>query len=470
VESNENRNENRNENKATNPNQEIGLSRRNFLKASAAAAVSLGLMGTVGTKTALAAEASAGAKVVQNGAKSKLKPSGQYGSARVRFALHNDEWLGTTKITGKVKLTCESDAGFSQAARGLYGTKAQVGRNYFVRKAPEGAAQNDLLMMVATPEAVEGTVSPVKLNIPDPETMSSNIKDFAYFLNADEVGIGRMPEYGWYSHKVTSNAALLQNDVENAVTPITERHPYVIGIVVDQHLETMLASTGYDSVSIAQSFRGYHLSGVIAVVLARYIRSLGYNARAHHARNYKAVMTPCLSAAGLGEMSRTGDCVVHPRLGFRHKVAAVTTDLPLMPDQPIDFGLQDFCRVCRKCAEECPAEAITFDTDAIEYNGYMRWNSDFEKCTVFRTTNEEGASCGRCMAVCPWNSKEDSWFHEAGLWLGSRGEMSSRLLKNLDDMFGYGTEVIDKYRWWLEWPELWATPESLEALPGLVKY
>ncbi|MCM1566777.1 MAG: reductive dehalogenase [Dehalobacter sp. 4CP] len=447
--------------------KELQINRRNFLKAGAAAAVTMGIMGTIGTKTAVAAEAAVGSSAARNGAQSKLKPSGQYGAAKVKLAQYNNEWLGTSKIVGEIKNISEAEAGFSQAGRGLYGPEAQRGRMYFVRKAPEGAAENDTLVILATEAAVQGKVSPVKLSIPDPEQMSQNIKDFAYYLRADEVGIGRMPEYAWYSDKITNPKALAMNDVANAVTPVTDRLPYVIVVAIDQHLETMLASTGYDSISIAQSFRGYHATGVVAVTLANYIRSLGYNARAHHARNYKAVMTPCVIAAGLGEFSRTGDCAIHPRLGFRHKVAAVTTDLPLLPDQPIDFGLQDFCKVCKKCADNCPAGAITQDADPIEYNGYLRWNSDFKKCTIFRTTNEEGASCGRCMKVCPWNTKEASWFHDAGVWIGSSGETLSTLLKSMDDMFGYGTEQVEKYKWWLEWPELWPTPE---VLPGLQKY
>ncbi|AFV03891.1 Tetrachloroethene reductive dehalogenase TceA [Dehalobacter sp. UNSWDHB] len=128
----------------------------------------------------------------------------------------------------------------------------------------------------------------------------------------------------------------------------------------------------------------------------------------------------------MGELSRTGDCTVHPRLGFRHEVAAATTDLPLAPDKPIDLGLLDFCRVCKKCAENCPSQAITLDADPIEHNGYLRGNSDMKKCTIFRATNEDGVFCGRCMKVCPWNSKEDSWFHEAGILL----EAMARLLPN----------------------------------------
>lgn len=119
-------------------------------------------------------------------------------------------------------------------------------------------------------------------------------------------------------------------------------------------------------------------------------------------------------------------------------MAAVTTDLPLAPDKPIDFGLLDFCRVCKKCAENCPSQAITLDADTIEHNGYLRGNSDMKKCTIFRAT-KDGVFCGRCMKVCPWNSKEDSWFHEAGIYIGSHGEASAKFLKSIDDMFGYGT-------------------------------
>lgn len=445
----------------------LRMDRRRFLKAGAVTAFTAGILGAVGASPAVAAGAVVGSGAAQNGVRSKLRPGGQYGAASVKIAPYSSEWLGTTKIVGEVKNVSEAETGFSRAGRGLYGWEAKNGRGYFIRKDPAGAAEHDTLMILATEEAVDGKPSPVKLKIPDPEQMSQNIKDFAYFLRADEVGIGRMPPYAYYSHKVTNQAALAANDVANAVTPVTERYPYVIMIVIDQNLETMLASTGYDQISGAQSFLGYHASGVIAVILAKYIRNLGYNARAHHARNYKAVMTPCLISAGLGELSRTGDCTIHPRLGFRHKVAAVTTDLPLVPDEPIDFGLQDFCRVCRKCADNCPSGAITQDADPVEYNGYLRWNSDLNKCAIFRTTNKEGSSCGRCMKVCPWNTKEESWFHQAGAWMGSHGQASSKFLKSIDDLFGYGTEQIDKYRWWLEWPELWPTPEKM---PGPVKY
>jgi len=439
----------------------LQMNRRNFLKAGAASALGMGILGAVNALPAKAADAVTNASVPQNGAKSKLHPVIDYGGASVRFVEHNDQWLGTSKLVGTVKNTHEAEMGFALACRGKLTPESQRGYYHFqfVMKHPLNAAIGGFAMNLAPEEMVDGKPSPTKLPIPDPEQMSQHIKDCAYFLRADEVGIGKMPAFAYYSHKMPSQDDMLKDDLTNAM-PVTERLPYVIVVMIDQHLETMLASTGYDGISAGQSMRSYHTTGVVTVILANYIRSLGYSARAHHLTNYAAAMPPCIIAAGLGELTRTGDCAAHPRMGFRHKVAAVTTDLPLVPDKPLDFGMLDFCRVCGKCAENCPSGAITFDKEPVEYNGYLRWNSDMKKCTVFRTTNQEGSSCGRCMKVCPWNSKEQSWFHTAGTWIGSHGEASSSLLKKIDDMFGYGDEQIEKYKWWLEWPELYKVPAA----------
>lgn len=235
-------------------------------------------------------------------------------------------------------------------------------------------------------------------------------------------------------------------------------HKYVIAVVIDQDLRTLLASTGYDGISASQSFRSYATSGFIAVIIADYIRSLGYSARAHHARNYNMILMPNLISAGMGEQSRAMDCVLHPRLGYRFKAAIISTDLPLLPDTPVEFGAQEFCRTCMKCAEECPSKAISMNKDQDEHNGYMRWSGDAAKCAIFRTSNEEGASCGRCMKVCPWNNKEDSFFHTMGLQASGRAPSVDSILRDVDDMFGYGTEQIEEFKWWLEWPELYKYP------------
>ena len=60
-------------------------------------------------------------------------------------------------------------------------------------------------------------------------------------------------------------------------------------------------------------------------------------------------------------MSRIGNCIVNPFMEPRFKGAVVTTDLPLAPDKPIDFGLQDYCSKYKKCACECSSGALSSD-------------------------------------------------------------------------------------------------------------
>jgi reductive dehalogenase len=440
------------------------MNRRNFLKAGATATV----LGAVGVLKAPGKVASAASSVqyapAPKGQWSKMHPVHDMGSATIHYVENNDQWLGTSKIVGKINNFKESEHGFALAIRGELGDKAYRGYMTLTARYPLMKAIAVAAGLISSPAAVEGKPAPEKLEIPDPEQMSMHIKDLGYFLHAADVAIGKMPEYAYYSHHTLNMFALATKPVDECVVPVTERLPYVITVMIDQNLESLLGSTGYDGISGSMSFNSYHATGGMAIIIANYIRNLGYQARASHAFNNIMVFTPALISGGMGENSRTGDTCIHPRLGFRYKAACVTTDLPLAPDKPIDFGLREFCRVCKKCAVECPNQAITHDDDPVEYNGYLRWNSSYKKCAIFRTTNEEGNVCGRCMKVCPWNSKEDSWFHQAGTWIGSVNESSAKLLKSIDDMFGYGTEQIEKYKWWLEWPEMYKIPDELQVV------
>ena len=247
-------------------------------------------------------------------------------------------------------------------------------------------------------------------------------------------GICEVPEYAWFSH-------------ESDGTPIETRHKYAVVIVIDQGWDTFEASSGDDWVSGAQSYRAYLNGSTTATIVADYIRRLGYPAQAHSNAHGDVMQIPLMLLAGLGEMSRIGELVLNPFIGPRHKTAIVTTDLPLIPDKPIDFGLQDFCDKCRKCARECPAQAIPFG-DKVLYNGYEIWKPDVEKCTKYRVTNLKGSACGRCMKMCPWN-KEGLLAHRLAMWTAIKLPFSRRFLIWLDDALGYGKRNPVK-RWWLD--------------------
>jgi len=340
----------------------------------------------------------------------------------------------TLILDDKVQRVDERESGFKKAHRGDYGEKLYRERRRFVPKHPTSAALQ--WMTVHLKDVVDGVVASQKAPIPkDPEQISRHIKELAYFLRADVVGICKLPPYAVYSHSDSNGE------------PITLDHKYAIAVLIDQDWRTTEAFNGHDWISNSMSFLGYSTSGFIACIIADYIRRLGYPARAHHARNYQVVVPPILLWAGLGEMCRMGDCVLNPFLGPRFKAAVVTTDLPLVPDKPIDFGLQDFCAKCKKCARECPSGAIS-SGDKVMYNGYEHWPVDIKKCTTMRVGNQKGAGCGTCIKVCPWN-KPYTPLHRAVRWAMTHSGLARSFAIWGDDLFGYG-KARPENKWWFD--------------------
>ena len=128
----------------------------------------------------------------------------------------------------------------------------------------------------------------------------------------------------------------------------------------------------------------------------------------------------------------------------------MTTDMPLTPDQHVDFGLQDFCNKCTKCARECPCAAISFG-DKVMFNGAEMWKPDVEKCTKYRLGNLRGAACGRCMKTCPYNI-EGVLAERILLWSAVKLPFTRRFIAKLDDRMGNGSiNPIKKWWWDLEW-------------------
>jgi reductive dehalogenase len=343
----------------------------------------------------------------------------------------------TIVLDDQVRRVDERESGFNRAARGDYGERLAKERFHFGVKSPFSAALVNMQYFLAG--IVDGLVAQQKAPLPeDPKILSRHIKEVAYFLRADAVGICKLPPYSVYTNQFPNGE------------PIELDHKYAIAILVDQDWRTAEAFTGSDWISNPMSFVAYSASGFIACIIADYIRRLGYPARAHHARNYQVVVPPILLWAGLGEMSRIGNCVVHPFMGPRFKAAVVTTDLPLHNDKPIDFGLQDFCSKCKKCARECPSGALT-DGDKVIDKGYEHWPIDVERCTHMRVGNKRGASCGTCVKVCPWN-KPYTPLHRAVSWSMRHSAIARSLAIKFDDLLGYGKANYNN-KWWFDLEE-----------------
>ena len=361
-----------------------------------------------------------------------LAGRGQLGS----FPMERLKRVGqpTTKITNDIQRFDLRENGFARAARGDFGPIAQKEFPHFSRDYPTTLALYNMIDHLAP--MVDGEVAPSKAPITEePGVLSQHIKSFGYHLGSDIVGICQLPRWAVYSHDLFGN-------------PIKLEHKNAIVIVVDQGYKTLHGSTGYDWISSTNTFGSYAAVAFISSIMANYIRRLGYPARAHHlpTEKYQVAIVPLLLLAGIGELCRAG-IVLNPFLGFRSKVAVVTTDLPLEPDKPIDFGLQEFCHICNKCARECPANAISMG-DKVMHNGYETWKLDVERCTTFRVTNPNGSGCGRCVKVCPWN-KPEGWIHDLVRLTIKHTPFMDKFIVKMDDVFGYGKQD-ERDKWWFD--------------------
>ena len=322
-------------------------------------------------------------------------------------------------------------------ARALFGDLGKAAQDsaknaYYVLKSPIGACARRALGALLLLQFGDAR-APVSPSTADAQRNADNLKAASYYLGNDAVGICAVPEWAWYSHDAGGN-------------PLPAYHANALNLLVDQGHETMEGASGDDWISVAQSMRAYLRFSLLGGIVAEQIRRLGYSARVHSVLDGDVLQPPLLLLSGLGEVSRIGEVILNPYLGPRLKSGSVTTDMPMTPDKPIDFGLQRFCESCNKCARECPSGAITAGPKLM-YNGYEIWKSDAEKCARYRITNAGGGMCGRCMKTCPWNL--EGLFAEGGVrWLAMKVPGSARWLAALDDRLDRGTINPVKKWWW----------------------
>ena len=237
-------------------------------------------------------------------------------------------------------------------------------------------------------DKVDGIVNPKKTEVRQKE-ITSYIKNWSEKLGALDVGITKLQDYHIYT---TGGRA------ERYGKKFMKHHEYAIAFTVEMD-KGMIASAPGGAI-VMESGQQYLESGKIAIQLAKFIRNIGYEARAHIDGNYEVVCPLVARDAGLGEIGRMG-LLMTPKLGPRVRIAVVTTNLPLNTDQPLhNYSMIDFCIKCKKCADSCPSQAISFK-DMGEIDGVKRWQINQEACFSLWCTL--GTDCGRCVGVCPFS-------------------------------------------------------------------
>lgn len=236
--------------------------------------------------------------------------------------------------------------------------------------------------------------------------------------------------------------------LEDRTQVIPEKMKYVIVLI--HEMDELGIATAPTLTQMATTTATYSRISFTTVMLSEFIRGLGYNAIP--SANDTALSIPLAIDAGLGELGRNAK-LINPLYGPRCRISKVITDLPIEPGEPKLWGVTEFCNVCRKCAKNCPAEAIpmgerSFEPVGIFNNrGVLMWQLDHMKCSEYWA--KVGTNCGICIRTCPFN-KSKQWSHDLVRWvIRMRSSNFDSLIARVDDLVGYG-KFGNAEKFWLE--------------------
>ncbi|WP_419724662.1 4Fe-4S dicluster domain-containing protein [Terrisporobacter petrolearius] len=239
----------------------------------------------------------------------------------------------------------------------------------------------------------EGEVSSIKID-GDNKIFTKKIKGIASLYGACMVGITKLEKKHIYTHKGRCE--------EDYGQEVKLDHKFAIAFACEMDID-MVNRAPMISEVIATS-KSYVDVAIIGMIISYYIRSLGYEARNHVDANYLVMPALIAEDAGLGQIGRNA-ILTNKDYGSRFKLGVVTTNLPLDIDEKTDFGLEDFCKVCKKCALTCPTQSLSRENKISKDNKY-NWTVDVETC--YEKWRYLGTDCGMCISVCPFSQNLES--------------------------------------------------------------
>ncbi len=203
----------------------------------------------------------------------------------------------------------------------------------------------------------DGLVNKVKADCPeDRQERADHLKAFGYFCDASMVATCRVPQDALLAEPfVNPEIDRLANDLRTRQTktlasgidlimadlkesmdapPTTiDGHTHAIVFLYEFPRDPKSDEPGAEWIMEAQTARACLRAAETAVVIANYIRLLGYDARAHSASAADVDLNCMTVAAGLGRVE--DGRVVNPYVGDRFGVAVVTTNFEFAADKPL---------------------------------------------------------------------------------------------------------------------------------------
>ena len=203
----------------------------------------------------------------------------------------------------------------------------------------------------------DGLVNKARAEIPgDAQERANHLKAFGYFSDAAMVGVGpvtpetrldapvRNAEIDRLAHDLRTRQtktlasgidvimADLKESMEAPPTTIDSHHTAIV-FLYERPRDPRQGEPGTDWIKDASAHSAALRSAETAVVLANYIRLLGWDAKAHTATSTDVDLGRLGVAAGL--LAQGGRGLEAPYLGERYGLAALTTDMNLAHDAPL---------------------------------------------------------------------------------------------------------------------------------------
>jgi len=253
----------------------------------------------------------------------------------------------------------------------------------------------------------------------DKKELTRKIIEISKIYGAVDLGVTKLEDYHFYSHKGRHQ--------ENWGKEILKKHKWGIAIIVPMYIDMIRKAPTIST--IVESSKAYVEAAKIAYILEAYIKELGYDAKAHTDGNYDTLCVPIAVDSGVGELSRMG-LIIHKDYGPSVRISIVTTELELEETKRKPQHIDSFCRICKKCSDNCPSGAINSGDEPVS-RGFRHWSINQEKCFSF--WKNIGTDCGFCIKVCPY-AKPNNLFHRIIRFYISRNPLNQRLALFFDDL------------------------------------
>ncbi|MEL7213081.1 MAG: reductive dehalogenase [Pseudomonadota bacterium] len=203
----------------------------------------------------------------------------------------------------------------------------------------------------------DGLINKVVAEAPtDPQERANHLKAFGYFADAALVGICKLPaetllaqpfanpDIDRLAHDLktrqtktlASGIDMIMADLKESMeapTTTIDGHTHALVFLYENPRTPEADELGTAWIQHAQAHRAGLLAAETAIVLANYLRVLGYPARGHTVSSSDVDLNTLAVAAGLATVEN--GALSHPYIGTRFGLAAVTTSFAMAPDQPL---------------------------------------------------------------------------------------------------------------------------------------